>query len=139
MSEKDPKNSQDGLNLFSAKAAFVAGIVLIISIITDALELCIAIPYWVVLCYSFGVLLLFWLFLGTDKFDERLKTKQVNNFGIFLTVASVIMFLLEKFILGAKGTVVENLGIFEIIAIGFFVVFGLIVIVLALYLLFAKY
>ena len=82
---REQKKKENEMNFFSVKASFVAGIVLIITIIKDIMELFIIIPPLIVGCNLVFCLLLAYLVLGTRVFDKKLKAKSVSNFGNFLT------------------------------------------------------
>ena len=93
---REQKKKENEMNFFSVKASFVAGIVLIITIIKDIMELFIIIPPLIVGCNLVFCLLLAYLVLGTRVFDKKLKAKSVSNFGNFLTFGSVIFFVVEN-------------------------------------------
>ena len=113
------------------KASFVAGFIVIITIFKDLYEyfrselpLCVN-GIYVLLC-----LILMLGILGTEKFDKYLNSKGVENFGTFLTVSSILIFVLENSIFKIEMDAIEAIGIWLICAI---IVIG------ALYLLFSKY
>lgn len=68
--------------------------------------------------------------LRTEKFDKYLNSKGVENFGTFLTVGSIIIFVLENSIFKIKMDAIEAIEIWLILAT---IVIG------ALYILFCKY
>lgn len=125
----------------NTKASFVAGIVVIITILNDTIGLLISIPCiveWieVVIC-----LLLFCLALGTKKLNHILNRIGVEKFGSFLTVYSVIIFLFEKTLISQMANIElvislsnEKLQVFII-----FLIVGLAIIGGAIYLLLRKY
>ena len=80
------------------KAAFVAGIAVIITVLNDTVGLLVSIPFWIEAVEVIICLLLFFMALATNKMDKLLsKNKEgVEKFGSFLTVYSIIIFLLEK-------------------------------------------
>lgn len=86
---------------WNCKASFVAGVSVIAVSINDIIGLCMKIPFHVNLIEFIGVLLLFYLALGTSKMDRLLKTKGVENFGAFLTVFSVVEFLLGRVLISS--------------------------------------
>ena len=95
----------------NTKASFVAGIVVIITVLNDAIGLLISIPRiieWmeVVIC-----LLLFYLTLGTKKLNHILNRIGVEKFGSFLTVYSVILFLLEKTLISGMANVTLEISL----------------------------
>lgn len=96
MKEKEESTKKEKMDFMATKATFVAGIVLVITIIKDIVELFVEIPMGVVICYILFSLLVFYIILGTKKFDEKLKKKQVSNFGNFLTIISIIVFVIEN-------------------------------------------
>ena len=93
---REQKKKEKEMNFFSVKASFVAGFVLIITIIKDIMELFIIIPPLIVGCNLVFCLLLAYLVLGTRVFDKKLKSKSVSNFGNFLTFGSVVFFVVEN-------------------------------------------
>ena len=92
---KDDNNNEVRVP-FGSKAAFVAGIVLIITIIKDIWEIVSEIPDVVVATYVCVCLIIFYIVLGTKKLDKYLNSKEISNFSDFLTVMSVIVFILEN-------------------------------------------
>ena len=125
----------------NTKASFVAGIVVIITMLNDTIGLLISIPRiieWleIVIC-----LLLFYLALGTNKLNHILNRIGVEKFGSFLTVYSISLFMLEK-------TVINEIESIEMVialtnekfqAFIIFLLFGLAGIGGAIYLLLYKY
>ena len=101
--EKQITTNDDRMKLFSIKAGFVAGVVLLIAIVKDCVELFVAIPWWIVYCYSFVVLIGVSLVLGTKLLDGILHSKKVAQFGEYLTVMSPIIFVLESFIINCPS------------------------------------
>lgn len=89
----------------NTKASFVAGIIVIITIINDAIGLLISIPRTVEWLEVAICLLLFYLALGTKKLNHILNRIGVEKFGSFLTVYSVIIFLLEKTIISEMANI----------------------------------
>ena len=83
-------------SFFNSKAAFVAGIVVILTIIKDAVGLIVSIPLWANLIMLVIVLILFYLALAEKTLDKKLSSKGVENFGSFLTVLSIVVFSLEN-------------------------------------------
>lgn len=83
----------------NTKASFVAGIVVIITMLNDTMGLLISISRMVEWIEVVICLLLFYLALGTKKLNHILNRIGVEKFGSFLTVYSVIIFLLEKHLL----------------------------------------
>lgn len=86
---REQKKREKEMGFFSVKASFVAGFILIITILKDILELFIIIPPLVVGGYLTLCLLMAFLVLGTRIFDKKLKSKAVSNFGNFLTFGSI--------------------------------------------------
>ena len=93
---REQKNKEKEMSFFSVKASFVAGVVLIITIFKDIAELFLTIPPLIVGCYLAFCLLMAFFVLGTHVFDKKFKSKAVSNFGNFLTVGSVIVFIIEN-------------------------------------------
>ena len=86
---------------WNCKASFVSGVSVIAVSINDIIGLCMKIPFYVNLIEFICVLLLFYLALGTNKMDRMLRTKGVENFGAFLTVFSVVEFLLGRVLISS--------------------------------------
>ena len=126
------KNKTEEMDFMAKKATFVAGIVLIFTIAKDIIELFFTIPLWGVYCYIFLTLLISLVVLGTKKLDQKLNTKGVTNFGNFLTVASIIIFVVENSLIKYK----EFLSCVEITGI---ILIGIVVIIGAICLLIAKH
>lgn len=90
--------------LFDIKAAFVAGIAVIAVCINDIVGLCIDVPNWLSILEFVGTLILFYFALGTEMLDKVLNTEGVNKFGSYLTVFSVVEFLIGRIMItSAKG------------------------------------
>lgn len=119
------------MNFFATKATFVAGIVVLITIVKDILELYVQIPVWGVALYLGICFIVHILVLCTTIFDKKMRTKGVTNFGNFLTIISILIFIIENSVIKyTNNTCIEN-----IIVVYIFV--G--AIIGALYLLFTKY
>ena len=56
------------ISFFNSKASFVAGISVILVCVNDVVGLIVDIPNWTNICEFFGVLLIFYLALGTKNF-----------------------------------------------------------------------
>ncbi len=115
----------------NTKASFIAGIVVIITVINDVVGLIITIPFWVDLIEAIVCILLLFLFIGTKKYDNLLKTKGVEKFGDFLTVIGSFIFLLEKGALSVASKEELELSIYndKLSILIVFVVFGIAIIV----------
>ena len=129
--KKKKKKRREKLQFWSVKASFLAGIIVIITIFKDIYEyfrselpLCVSVIY-VLLC-----LVLMLVILGTEKFDKYLNSKGVENFGTFLTVGSILIFVLENSIFKIEMDAIEAIGILLICAT---------IVICALGLLFSKY
>lgn len=129
---KDQKNRKNDTEFFSAKASFVAGLVLWITIVKNIIELFITTPAWLDACYTVLILIMFAFIVGTRIFDNKLKTKNISNFGSFLTVCSIPYYVLDSLILKHK----EMTSIGECITVAVFL--GGIIIVGSIYLLIVK-
>lgn len=127
------KKKEEEMNFFSTKASFVSGIVLTITIIKDMFEMFITLPDWVKITYLAIICALFYFVLATNKFDNRLKSKQVSNYGSYLTVMSVIVFVIENTLIRYKEINADLSSILIVIII------GLVIMVSSLFLLFGKY
>ena len=90
------------MDFLATKASFVAGLVLIITIIKDITELYMIIPNWMFGCYVIICILVFYLILGTKLFDSKMKPRGVSNYGNFLTLMSVAFFVIENSIIRYK-------------------------------------
>ena len=78
------------------KASFVSGIIVIIAIPNACRPRIVPLPNIVNVIEIFFALFLWYLVLGTTKMDKVLGTAGVQKFGYFLTVYSVLLFLLER-------------------------------------------
>lgn len=95
--EKQRKNRLKKEMAFeNSKASFVAGIVVIITVLNDTIGLIMPIPRLVELIEVIVCFLLAYFALGTKKMNRILNKTGVEKFGGFLTVYSVIIFLVEK-------------------------------------------
>ena len=121
---RQPQKARKENDLLSVKASFVAGVVLIITILKDVAELFINIPPPVVGCYLAFCLLMTFLVLGTSIFDKKFKSKAVSNFGNFLTVASVIIFALENSVIRYQNSNLSADAIIVIPLVGVTVLAG---------------
>lgn len=83
------------MNFFATKATFEAGIVVLITIVKDILELCIQIPVWVVMLYLSICFIVYIVVLCTTIVDKKMRSKGVANFGNFLTIFSIIVFIID--------------------------------------------
>lgn len=129
---REQKKREKEMNFFSVKASFVAGFVLIITIIKDIIELFFTIPPIIVGCSLVLCLLLAYLALGTRVLDKKLKSKSVSNFGNFLTFGSVIFFVVENSVIKYADVNSRCDAIIATISIGTTLIAG------AVYLLFHK-
>lgn len=125
----------------NTKASFVAGIVVIITILNDTIGLLISIPSMVEWIEVAICLLLFYLALGTKKLNHILNRTGVEKFGSFLTVYSVIIFILEKTFISqmANGELVISLSNEKFQVFIIFLLLGLAGIGGAIYLLLSKH
>lgn len=85
----------------NSKASFVAGVSVIVMSINDIVELCSKISFLMNLMEYICILILFYFALGTKKMDHLLKSRGVENFGAFLTVFSVVEFLLGRVLISS--------------------------------------
>lgn len=129
---RDKKKKRAQMQFWAAKASFVAGIIVMITIGKDLYEyIWDELPILVSAIIVGICLLLFFLILGTDKFDKVLsKSKGVENYGTFLTVCSVLVFIFENTLLKTEMSVIEILGLCLIYAV---------IVVGAVWLLFTRY
>ena len=125
----------------NTKASFVAGIVVIITILNDAMSLLLSIPRMVEWIEVAICLLFFYLALGTQKLNHILNRIGIEKFGSFLTVYSVIIFLLEKTLISQMANIelVISLSNEKFRAFIIFLLLGLAGIGGAIYLLLCKY
>ena len=131
---QEQRKRERKMNFMATKASFVAGIVLIFTIIKDIVKLfTIELPIWMILCFSGISLVAFALVLGTKVYDERMKSKKVSNFSNFLTIMSIIFWVIENDVFEFQEvyTLIEKIALVGGI--------GIVSILGALYLLFAKY
>ena len=100
---------------YNTKAAFVAGIVVIITVLNDAVGLIVSIPFWIEAVEVGICWLMFYIALATDKMDTLLRKniEGVERFGSFLTVYSIVIFLLEKILLRNVAEKVITPSIFD--------------------------
>lgn len=89
---------------WNCKAAFIGGITAIMGCINEIVSICTKIPIVIYLMEVMSVLMLFYYALGTKKLDKVLRKKRVEKFGSFLTVFSVVYFLLGRMLISS----VEN-------------------------------
>lgn len=129
------------ISLFNSKASFVAGISVILVCVNDVVGLIVDIPNWTNICEFFGVLLIFYLALGTKKLDKMLASEGVNKFGVYLTIFSVMEFLLARILIGlAEDVELSFIWTNErLLAIIVLSVLSLIGICISIYLLFFSY
>lgn len=97
--KKEKRKRKKNMEFHATKVSFVAGIVLIITMLKVIAELFVEIPSPIVLGYSFFSSLIFFLVAGTKIFDKILTSKKVANFANFLTLFSVIFFVIENTII----------------------------------------
>lgn len=131
---REKRKRERKTNFMATKASFVAGIVLIFTIIKDIVKLFTnELPIWMILCFSGISLVAFALVLGTKVFDERMESKKVSNFGNFLTIMSAAFWVIENVVFEFQEvyTLMEKIALIGGI--------GIVSILGALYLLFAKY
>lgn len=115
------------------KAAFVAGIILIIIIINKIIGCYFVLSTWAAYsCYIICLIIVF-IVLGTKAIDKWMEAKNIENFGNYLTVISVAFFFVDSICNGFSQGYSE-LGI-KILMTSF----GGIAIVGAFYLLFVKH
>lgn len=132
LKRREQKKREKEMNFFSVKASFVAGIVIVITIFKDIAELFVTIPPIVVGCYLAVCILIAFLVLGTQIFDEKLKSKAISNFGSFLTVGSIIIFVIENSVIRYQDADLKIDAIITTIIIGVTIIAG------SAYLLFQK-
>lgn len=92
-------------DFFNSKAAFVAGISVIVVCVNDVVGLLVDIPNWVNICEFLFVLLIFYFALGTKRLDKVLASEGVDKFGAYLTVFSVIEFLFGRILISSAECV----------------------------------
>lgn len=95
------------MNFFATKATFVAGIVVLITIVKDILELCIQIPVWAVMLYLSICFIVYIVVLCTTIVDKKMRSKGVANFGNFLTIFSIIVFIIENSVIRFADTMMR--------------------------------
>ena len=127
----------------NTKATFVAGSVVILTVINDTVGLLISIPFWVEFIEVLICWLLFYLALATNKMDNLFNKNKtgVEKFGGFLTVYSIVIFLLERILLRAVADEVITISIFSNKLFTFITFLSLAIVGIggAIYLLFCKY
>lgn len=84
------------MQFFNSKATFVAGVTVVLMSINDIISLFTKIPSWVSWFEIVIASLLYVLALCTKKMDKRLNTKGAENFGAYLTVISIVAFILGR-------------------------------------------
>lgn len=125
------KKQREKSQFWAVKASFVAGVIVIISIFKDLFEYFKSdLPLWINCIYILGCLVLMGLVLGTEKFDKYLNSKGVENYGVFLTVCSVLVFIFENTLFKTKMDTIEMIGICLIYAT---------FVICAVYILFSRY
>ena len=129
---RDEERKKDEMNFANQKAGFIAGIIVIITILNDIADIFGEITYLLNIIEFIVCGILAFFILGTRKFDSLLKKEGVEKFGGFLTIVSILLFLLEKILIGNPyGVDKESAIAFIIIAIE--------LVVGAIYLLLSKY
>ena len=127
----------------NTKATFVAGSVVILTVINDTVGLLMSIPFWVEFIEVLICWLLFYLALATNKMDNLFNKNKtgVEKFGGFLTVYSIVIFLLERILLRAVADEVITISIFSNKLFTFITFLSLAIVGIggAIYLLFCKY
>ena len=120
------------MDCMASKVSFVAGVVLIVTILKDWFELWTTIPAWAVVGYCIFCLGLLLFVTKSNRFDAKFGSRKVENFSNLLTLGSVLIFVLENTIIRYEqfATKIEVIVIFGLL--------GVALIVGALYLLLAK-
>lgn len=85
--------------IYSCKAAFVAGVAVLIVLLDDTLGICTNIPTWVTILEYFSITTLFYIILGSNRLDRVFHSDNISKFGTFLTDYSILVFLLERALL----------------------------------------
>lgn len=117
MNEEERK--KDEMNFFNQKVGFIAGIIVIITILNDIVNIFIGNTYQLKLVEFLVCSILAFGILVTSKFNSLLNKEGVKRFGEFLTIASILLFLLEIVLIGNPNkTDKESVVIFIVIAIG---------------------
>lgn len=103
-------NDKEEVQFHETKVAFVAGVVVIMTIIYDAIDSLCSIPIWGNLVVFLIGVALFLIVLGTKTFDGLINKniEGVERFGSNLTLASIIVFLFERLILDDKNEIVSK-------------------------------
>lgn len=91
--ENKKRGEQDFLN---CKAAFVAGITVLIACVNDIIEIGSQISCVINILEAMFVLGLLFVALCTKKLDKVLLTKGVKDFGNCLTIMSVVEFAIAR-------------------------------------------
>lgn len=95
--QKHDKRKREAETDFNAtKASFVAGILVITTIIIDCFKLFVSIPEHINITLSFISLIVCLLVMGTKIFDNILRSRKIAHFGHFLTLGSIVFFILEN-------------------------------------------
>lgn len=94
---KHKREKEVAMNFFATKATFEAGIVVLITIVKDILELCIQIPVWVVMLYLSICFIVYIVVLCTTIVDKKMRSKGVANFGNFFDDFFYYCFYNRKF------------------------------------------
>ena len=97
---RDEERKKDEMNFANQKAGFIAGIIVIITILNDIADIFGEITYLLNIIEFIVCGILAFFILGTRKFDSLLKKEGVEKFGGFLTIVSILLFLLEKILIG---------------------------------------
>lgn len=128
----DKRKKEADSNFFAIKTTFVAGIVVLLTIVKDIIELCIQPPVWTEGVYLLICFITYILVLCTTICDKKMRTKNVSNFGNYLTMVSIIIFMIENSVI----EFVDNMRIEVILTVS---IIGGVAIIGAIYLLFAKH
>lgn len=99
-SNKEERYLESGI--LSIKATFIAGMLVLVIILKDLLELFFKIPAWIMAAFSGVYLIIIFIVLGTKKFDEKMKSPQIIKVGNCLTVISLFVFAMENLVLAFK-------------------------------------
>lgn len=104
---RNDKNNHE-IDIFQTKVSFLAGIILIGTVIKDTIGLFIKIPAQYVYGYYF-ILMLSCFMVLIKKLDKIMKSRRIINFGNYLTVCSVIVFFAEYLFINSPVSFTESI------------------------------
>ena len=108
--KKEKAQKEREMAFHSGKTAFVAGIILLITMVETVVELFVTMPCWINVVLVLFVSTLIILFLGKKVFDKMLASKNdqkvlsknVIKFGDLLTFWSLLFYIWDKSVIALQ-------------------------------------